>query len=222
MANIPTEDNRRGGIGTRLLLFSVAFVSTFMMALAYWYGADRLGAIVEDVRVGVIRGGLTAAQRLAEETMVKLGINPMPPAKVGINPGPAPKLESTTTVPTKIPSPTIEVIDGDTIRRDGLVYRLVGFDAPETINAKCRQEWMLGDRATTRLREIVSGDSLELNELRCSCPRRTQGTQSCNYGRRCGMLKANGEDVGEILIREGLARRYVCSTNGCPQRQPWC
>jgi hypothetical protein len=29
----------------------------------------------------------------------------------------------------------------------------------------------------------------------------TQGTQSCNYGRRCGLLKANREDVARILIR---------------------
>lgn len=36
------------------------------------------------------------------------------------------------------------------------------------------------------------------------------------------MLKANGEDVGQILIREGLARPFVCGNYQCPKRQPWC
>jgi len=180
-----------------LLLFSVAFVGTFMLALAYWYGADQLIAIVEDLRVKVISGGLTK-----------------PPAKS----------EPTTTVPTKIPSLTIQVVDGDTIRTNGLVYRLVGFDAPETIDAKCPQERMLGERATARLKAIVtvSRHSLELTEVRCSCRPGTEGTRSCNFGRRCGLLKASGEDVGQILIREGLARPYVCGRYGCPKRQPWC
>jgi hypothetical protein len=33
----------------------------------------------------------------------------------------------------------------------------------------------------------VSRSALELTEVRCSCPSATQGTQSCNYGRRCGL-----------------------------------
>src|ERR1700756_5614100 len=61
----------------------------------------------------------------------------------------------------------------------------------------------------------VSRSALELTEVRCSCPPATQGTQSCNYGRRCDLLKANGEDVARILIREGLAHPYVCGSLGC-------
>jgi endonuclease YncB( thermonuclease family) len=195
--SIRPKTKRRGRSGPRLLLFSVAFVSTFVLALAYWYGADQLIAIVEDVRAKVI-------------STAKFGSDLVLPAK------PEP------TVPTKIPSRAIQVIDGDTIRTNGLRYRLVGFDAPETINAKCPKERALGDRATARLKAIVSRDSLELTEVRCSCPPGTEGTQSCNYGRRCGVLKANGEDVGQILIREGLARPYACGSYGCPQQQPWC
>jgi endonuclease YncB( thermonuclease family) len=37
------------------------------------------------------------------------------------------------TIPTKmIPPGAIRVVDGDTIRTKDFVYRLVGFDAPET------------------------------------------------------------------------------------------
>ena len=117
---------------------------------------------------------------------------------------------------------TIQVVDGDTIRTKGSVYRLVGFDAPETYHAMCPEERALGQRAAARLKMIVGRGNLELTEVRCSCTPETEGTQRCNYGRRCGILKANGEDVGQILIREGLARHYVCGSHSCPKRKPWC
>jgi hypothetical protein len=58
-------------------------------------------------------------------------------------------------VATKFSPGAIQVVDGDTIRTNGLVYRLVGSDAPETYDAKCPQERALGERATARLRMIV-------------------------------------------------------------------
>jgi hypothetical protein len=65
-----------------------------------------------------------------------------------------------------------------------------------------------------RLRMSVSRSGLELTEVRCSFRPGAQGTQSCNYGRRRGLLRANGEDVARILIREGFAHPYCV-------RQPW-
>jgi len=163
---IRLKARRRGRLGPRLLLVSLAFVGTFILALV--------------------------------------------------------ASDSTTTVATKITPGTIQVVDGDTIRTRGLVYRLVGFDAPETDQAKCPQERALGERATARLRMIVNQRALELTEVRCSCTLGTHGTQFCNYGRRCALLKANGEDVAQTLIREGLAHSYVCGSYGCPKRKPWC
>jgi hypothetical protein len=49
-------------------------------------------------------------------------------------------------------------------------------------------------------------------------PRGTEGTPRCNYGRSCGVLAIRGKDVAEILIGEGLARRYVCGATRCPKR----
>jgi hypothetical protein len=46
-----------------------------------------------------------------------------------------------------------------------------------------------------RLRMSVSRSGLELTEVRCSFRPGAQGTQSCNYGRRRGLLKANGKDA---------------------------
>jgi micrococcal nuclease len=85
-----------------------------------------------------------------------------------------------------------------------------------------KAELELVDRATLRLRDLVNGGDLDLTLVRCSCPRDTQGTRLCSYGRACGVLTAKGKDVGMTLIAEGLARPYVCGHERCPKRQPWC
>lgn len=116
----------------------------------------------------------------------------------------------------------VEVVDGDTIRVAGEKIRLVGFDAPETYRAQCASERELGNRATFRLRQIVAGGGLDLELVDCACRPGTEGTQRCNYGRLCGVLKARGKDVGELLIGEGLAHVYTCGQFPCPRRQSWC
>ena len=61
---------------------------------------------------------------------------------------------------------------------------------------------------------------LDLSLVRCSCPAGTEGTQACNYGRSCGVLKVTGKDVAELLIMEGLAKPFHCSRDGSPKREP--
>ena len=116
----------------------------------------------------------------------------------------------------------VEVLDGDTVRIAGEIFRLVGFDAPETYRARCPSERELGNRATFRLRQLVADGGLDLERVPCSCPTGTEGTPRCNYGRSCGVLRARGQDVGALLIAEGLARAYVCRRTSCPARQAWC
>src|SRR5262245_1193269 len=98
----------------------------------------------------------------------------------------------------------VYVLDGDTIRvfHKQPNVRLVGFNAPETRRARCEGERQEGAKATRRLREIVHAGRLDFEFVPCSCPAGTEGTPSCNYGRRCGTLKAAGKDVGAILIEE--------------------
>jgi endonuclease YncB( thermonuclease family) len=119
----------------------------------------------------------------------------------------------------------IRVIDGDTIRihHKKPNVRLVGFNAPETRRAACDAERELGDKATRRVRDLVGNANLDFEFVACACRPGTQGTRSCNYARDCGTLKANGRDVGEILIAEGLAVPLKCGATTCPPTpRSWC
>ena len=115
------------------------------------------------------------------------------------------------------------VLDGDTVAVAGVTYRLIGFDAPEQgSRAKCAGEAALAERATSRLRAIVAAGGLDLARVACACRAATEGTPSCNYGRLCAVLRSSGQDVAEIMIREGLAHPLVCGPTRCPRREPWC
>ncbi len=119
----------------------------------------------------------------------------------------------------------VSVIDGDTIRvhHRRPDVRLVGFNAPETRRAQCAAEEELGGTATRRLRDLVRGGKLDFEFVACSCRPGTEGTDACNFGRRCGILKADGRDVGAILIAERLAVPFQCGATTCPRTpRPWC
>ena len=124
---------------------------------------------------------------------------------------------------TPIEAGTVRVVDGDTIEARGSVWRLVGFDAPETgRRAQCSIEGERGVAARARLVAIIAGGGLDLEPVACSCRPGTEGTPACNHGRLCGTLRARGRDVGATLISEGLARPYVCGPRSCPTRLRWC
>jgi endonuclease YncB( thermonuclease family) len=121
------------------------------------------------------------------------------------------------------PEPVIEPIDGDTVRSNGKVYRLVGFDTPERGDlAKCDDERRRADAATARLRDLLATGHPKLEPVSCACRAGTEGTSACNYGRLCASLSIGGRDVGAILVGEGLAHPYICSATSCPKRRPWC
>jgi endonuclease YncB( thermonuclease family) len=118
----------------------------------------------------------------------------------------------------------ITIVDGDTIKAHGDTYRLVDFDTPEIRHPRRpvpAHERELGLKASARLNELINGANLDLREIRCSCPESAIGTKWCNAGRKCGLLTVHGENVGAVLIREGLAREFLCGATRCPKQKPW-
>lgn len=100
--------------------------------------------------------------------------------------------------------------DGDTCTflRDGqkVKVRLMGIDAPE-IHARCPAELELAIKARDRLVALIrAGGTVALD---------IHGKDK--YRRTLARVLIDGEDVGPLLIREGLARPYKGG-----KRQGWC
>ena len=99
---------------------------------------------------------------------------------------------------------TLRVIDGDTIDAglDANIRLTLddgrAFDTPETFRPGCATEANLGAQATYRLKQLLQAS--EATKLNLS-------GRSCGFGRYCGSLRVDGTNVGERLIREGLAKR---------------
>jgi endonuclease YncB( thermonuclease family) len=92
----------------------------------------------------------------------------------------------------------IEVIDGDTVRLQGLVYRLSGFDTPERGDkARCDYERRRAEEARERLRKLVAGGGTSFKRVACACRAGQEGTKNCNFGRLCGSVSIDGRDVGQ-------------------------
>jgi endonuclease YncB( thermonuclease family) len=121
------------------------------------------------------------------------------------------------------PGAELTIVDGDTVRSAGAVYRLLGFDAPERGDrALCDTERELAERTASRLQGLIASGMPTLTRTACPCSAGTEGSAACNEGRFCASLQVDGRDVGEILIGEGLAQPFVCSQTSCPPRRPWC
>lgn len=88
------------------------------------------------------------------------------------------------------------VIDGDTLRHDGVMYRLHGIDAPERRQV-CADGWPAGLAATAYMRTLVAG-----RDVTC------EGRSTDRYGRTVGVCRAGGADVGAAMVRSGMAWAY--------------
>ncbi len=89
------------------------------------------------------------------------------------------------------------ITDGDTIKLDGTIYRLWGIDAPES-KQDCPDGWPAGRLATTRLLALIQGKTVV-------CEKK----DTDRYGRTVAVCRASGEDLGAIMVREGMAWAFV-------------
>lgn len=100
-------------------------------------------------------------------------------------------------------------IDGDTIVVQGEHIRILNIDAPEIGHPKCDAELRLGLVAKRRMQALIEGGVVTLE-------RGDNGRMTDRYGRSLARVLVDGKDAGEMLISEGLARRW----DGA--RHPWC
>lgn len=91
------------------------------------------------------------------------------------------------------------VVDGDTFWLDGEKYRAFGYDTPEPQTNICGGygEQQLAREASRRFMQLLNTTEVTLE------PRGED-----RYGRILVVIRSNGEDVADILVREGLARYY--------------
>lgn len=126
-----------------------------------------------------------------------------------------PALAVKTTAPGPVVAQVVSVYDGDTITVDAKPWpgvtirtnvRINGIDTPE-IRGKCDEEKALALKARDRVRRLV-GLTVKLFNIR--------------FGKFAGRVVADvyteGGWVNEVLVAEGLARKY----DGTGPRQPWC
>lgn len=92
------------------------------------------------------------------------------------------------------------VVDGDTLWFEGQDLRLQSFDTPEPHTAICggAQEVALANRARGRLLYLLNTNAFTVE---------TFGVDGTGK-RTLATLRIAGRDVGDILIEEGLARRW--------------
>jgi micrococcal nuclease len=100
------------------------------------------------------------------------------------------------------------IVDGDTIRFSGTKIRVEDIDTPEIHDYECESELERGLRAKSRLLELVNEGPFNIVS--------NGGDDVDQYGRKLRHLMRNGLSLGELLIDEGLARRYAGG------RRSWC
>lgn len=102
------------------------------------------------------------------------------------------------------------VYDGDTVELlcggEKFKARLVGFDTPETRDARCQREREKGIEATQTLRRILTKGDIAIRQLGVD-----------KYHRKLVRIWVDGVDVGEKLIDLNLAVPYFGGA-----RISWC
>jgi len=103
------------------------------------------------------------------------------------------------------------VIDGDTVSRDHITYRIANIEAPELRHPGCDAERRLAGVARRRLDVLLKSGRVE---IRVGDP--ASGRVLDRYGRTLAVLSVSGQDIGDILVTEGLARPWT------GRKKSWC
>lgn len=94
----------------------------------------------------------------------------------------------------------VHVLDADTIKIDGQSVRLHAIDAPE-LKQHCggpgQPVWACGAWVKARAQELFEGQIAQCETL-----------DTDRYGRTVARCRVNGQDMGQVLVSQGLAFAY--------------
>lgn len=99
------------------------------------------------------------------------------------------------------------VADGDTFWFKGDKIRIADIDAPEISAPHCEDEKIVGEIARDRLLELLNAGGFSLQ---------SGWRDTDRYGRKLRIVTRGNRSLGEMLVEEGLPRRW-----GEPRRN-WC
>ena len=99
------------------------------------------------------------------------------------------------------------VVDGDTFWFRGEKIRIADIDTPELSPPRCEREREVGLAAKKRLLDILNSGPLSF---------KTTARDEDRFGRKLRIVYRDRRSVGDILVAEGLARRWEGSRRG------WC
>ena len=89
------------------------------------------------------------------------------------------------------------VTDGDTLKFNGITYRLWGIDAPE-LQQTCADGWTAGQMSATYMKGLIEGRTV-------TCEPKTKD----RYGRTVAICKADGQDLGGSMVSAGMAWAFI-------------
>ncbi|WP_064713530.1 thermonuclease family protein [Rhizobium bangladeshense] len=99
------------------------------------------------------------------------------------------------------------VVDGDTFWFRGAKIRIADIDTPELSPPRCERERQRGMAAKQRLLEILNSGPLLFKRA---------AQDEDRFGRKLRVVHRGDRSVGDILVAEGLARKWEGSG------QSWC
>jgi len=103
------------------------------------------------------------------------------------------------------------VIDGDTLWYKGDKIRVADINTPETIEPACDTELQKGEKAADRMIALLNEGPFTLEPLHSKKPHDTD-----KAGRKLRSILRGGHSLGEVLVAEGLAERWIGF------RRDWC
>ncbi len=106
----------------------------------------------------------------------------------------------------------INIIDGDTIRMNGITIRIMELDTPETFRSRCENELVLGLAAKEHLRSLLDSGTVTY-----------EATGTDRYGRTLAKVHVGGVNIGQQMIRDGVALPYQPGKDAKLARlRHWC